>query len=122
MLECIHAHVCFILQAEAGPHIQSLVETSEELKVSTKTAHEQLTKIDSHLAATKAAVDSQSSLGEAAMAAAADSGRAAAAVGARIDAESKRLTAYCDKVTQPLARSVQVGASAGRVMCCVLCH
>lgn len=98
-----------LLQAEAGPQaFQDLLESSEELKASTKSAHEQLVKLDSRLAATKSAVDAQNSLGEAAMTAAGDAGRAVVAVGARLDAESKRLTAYCDKVAQPLARSVQV--------------
>lgn len=99
-------------QAEAGPEaLQSLLEASQELKVSTTIAHEKLTKLESRLTATKSAVDAQSSMGEAAMGAASDAGRAAAAVGARLDAESKRLTAYCNKATQPLARSAQVSCT-----------
>lgn len=98
-----------LLQAEAGPEaLQNLLKSSGEVQASTQAAHEQLAKLDNRLTATKAAVDAQSSLGEAAMAAAGDAGRAASALGARMDAESKRLTAYCDKVAQPLARSSQV--------------
>jgi ABC-type transporter Mla subunit MlaD len=97
------------VQVEAGPEaLHELTATAEELQASAKTASEQLSKLEKSLTATKATVDAQGSLCEAAVASAGDAGRAAATVGARIEAESKRLTAYCDKITQPLARSAQV--------------
>lgn len=42
------------------------------------------------------------------MAAAGDAGRAASTLGARLEAETKRLTSYFDRATQSLARTAQV--------------